>query len=241
MKKILILVITFLLIITSCSNFNIYKDSIDVCRVGSRYFATLQDAVDYITSSRAINEENTVYVLRDITKNNYSESRRGGITIPSTYTGDLRIDFQGHIYEFSSSINSFYNILGGSNIEIVNGTSIIYSDSISNEKALIVGTRTVKVIGHTIIDLRNSKQAVNVKEGGELILNSATISGDFVLNGNTEIKGGSYEFTSIEGDGEFKIYSGDVTSKHSDTSKIDDAINNVPEEERGVVNQKFIH
>ena len=241
MKKIFILAITFLLIITSCSNFNIYKDSIDVCRVGSRYFATLQDAVDYITSSRAINEENTVYVLRDITKKNYSEARRGGITIPSSYTGDLRIDFQGHSYEFSSSINSFYNILGGSNIEIVNGKSIIYSDSISNEKALIVGTRTVKVIGHTIIDLRNSKQAVNVKEGGELILNSATISGDFVLNGNTEIKGGSYEFTSIEGDGEFKIYSGEVTSKHSDTAKIQEAINKVPEEERGVVNQKFIH
>ena len=48
-------------------------------------------------------------------------------------------------------------------------------------------------------------------------------------------------FTSIEGDGDFKIYSGDVTSKHSDTAKIQEAINNVPEEERGVVNQKFIH
>ena len=55
MRKALIAIISVLmLLIVSCSEYNIYREEISICRVGDTYFDTLQAAVDYIGSSRAI-------------------------------------------------------------------------------------------------------------------------------------------------------------------------------------------
>ena len=55
MRKALMTILSILmLLIVSCSEYNIYREEISICRVGDTYFDTLQAAVDYIGSSRAI-------------------------------------------------------------------------------------------------------------------------------------------------------------------------------------------
>ena len=250
MKKLILAILTALLLLTSCSDYNIYKEEINICGVGDVYFDTLQAAVDYIGSSRAVSEDRTVYLLKNVLRGEYDDSIRKGVTVPATFEGDLKIDFGGYRYDFSSKEQYFFRFLGGNTIEVVNGTSVIYEDSISTESALIVGTRTVTIDEHLIKDLRNTKKAVEVTKDGSLIIKAtdnakAGLSGEIVITegGSLEFKGGSFNITDIKetGNADFKIYSGEVTFPHAIEDRIDQAISAVPEEEKGEVKTNTKH
>lgn len=250
MKKLILAILTALLLLTSCSDYNIYKEEINICRVGDVYFDTLQAAVNYISSQRAISESRTIYLVKNVLRGEYSDFIRKGVTVPATFEGDLKIDFGGYRYDFSSKEEYFFRFLGGDNIEVVNGTSVIYEDSISTEKALIVGTRTVTIDEHLIKDLRNNKQAVEVTKDGTLVIKAtdnakAGLSGEIVITegGSLEFKGGSFNITDIKetGNADIKIYSGEVTFPHAIEDRIDQAISAVPEEEKGDVKTNTKH
>ena len=94
--------------------------------------------------------------------------------------------------------------MGGSTIEVVNGTSVIHSDSISTESALIVGTRTVTIDEHLIKDLRSVKKAVEVTKDGTLVIKAtdnakAGFDGEVTITegGLLDFKGGSFNITAI--------------------------------------------
>lgn len=251
MRKALIAIISVLmLLIVSCSEYNIYREEISICRVGDTYFDTLQAAVDYIGSSRAISEDRTVYLLKDVLRNDYDDSIRKGVTVPATFRGDLRIDFSGHRYDFSSKEQYFFRFLGGDCIEVVNGTSVIFADSISTESALIVGTRTVTIDEHLIRDLRGTKKAVEVTKDGTLLINAADnakagFSGIVTITegGCLYLKGGTYSITGITetGNADMKIHSGEVSFPHVIEDRINQAIAAVPDEEKGEVITNTTH
>ena len=251
MRKALIAIISVLmLLIVSCSEYNIYREEISICRVGDTYFDTLQAAVDYIGSSRAISEDRTVYLLKDVLRNDYDDSIRKGVTVPATFRGDLRIDFSGHRYDFSSKEQYFFRFLGGDCIEVVNGTSVIFADSISTESALIVGTRTITIDEHLIRDLRGTKKAVEITKDGTLIVKAednakAGFSGIVTITegGCLYLKGGTYSITGITetGNADMKIHSGEVTFPHAIEDRINQAIAAVPDEEKGEVITNTTH
>lgn len=241
MKKLILAILTALLLLTSCSDYNIYKEEINICRVGDNYFTTLQEAVNHIASSRAISESRTIYLLKNVLRSEYSDSIRKGVTVPATFEGDLKIDFGGYRYDFSSKEKYFFRFLGGDNIEVINGTSVIYEDSISTESALIVGTRTVTIDEHLIKDLRNTKKAVEVTGEGKLVLKNTELKGSWSIDGEGEIRKGSYTFASIIGSGDLKIYEGNLEVNHDSEAFINNAINSVPEEEKGEINKTLVH
>ena len=43
MKKLILAILIALLLLTSCSDYNIYKEEINICRVGNIYFDTSDD------------------------------------------------------------------------------------------------------------------------------------------------------------------------------------------------------
>ena len=251
MRKALIAILSILmLLIVSCSEYNIYREEISICRVGDTYFDTLQAAVDYIGSSRAISEDRTVYLLKDVLRNDYDDSIRKGVTVPATFRGDLRIDFQGNRYDFSSKEKYFFRFLGGDCIEVVNGTSVIFADSISTESALIVGTRTVTIDEHLIRDLRGTKKAAEVTKDGTLFIKAednakAGFSGIVTITegGCLYLKGGTYSITGITetGNADMKIHSGEVIFPHAIEDRINQAISAVPDEEKGEVITNTTH
>ena len=250
MKKLILAILIALLLLTSCSDYNIYKEEINICRVGNIYFDTLQAAVNHIASSRAISEDRTIYLLKDVLRSEYDDSIRKGVTVPSSFTGNLRIDFQGYRYDFSSKEQYFFRFLGGDNIEVVNGTSVIFADSISTESALIVGTRTVTIDEHFITDLRGTKKAVNVTKDGTLVIKAndnakAGFSGTITISegGTIYLKGGTFTIIDIleTGNADIKIYSGELTFPHTIENRINNAISAVPEEDKGVVKTNTTH
>ena len=250
MKKLILAILTVLLLLTSCSDYNIYKEEINICRVGDVYFDTLQAAVDYIANQRAISESRTIYLLKNVLRSEYSDKIRKGVTVPSSFEGDLKIDFGGYRYDFSSKEQYFFRFLGGSKIEVVNGTSVIHSDSISTESALIVGTRTVTIDEHLIKDLRSVKKAVEVTKDGTLVIKAtdnakAGFDGEVTITegGLLDFKGGSFNITAIneKGNADLKIYSGELTFPHAIEDRINQAISVVPEEEKGEVITNTTH
>ena len=90
--------------------------------------------------------------------------------------------------------------------------TVIGEDSISEEKALIVGTRTVTIDEHIVRDLRSRPQSVEVTDGGNAVLKGegTSLSGDFRVNGSGELSfnEGSYRIDSLVSDGTVRIYSG---------------------------------
>lgn len=237
----IIILSLLLLLIPACSEYNIYKEEINICRVGDVYFDTLQAAVDYLSSQRAISESRIIYLVKNVLRSEYSDKIRKGVTVPSSFEGDLKIDFGGYRYDFSSKEEYFFRFLGGDNIEVVNGISVIYEDSVSKEKALIVGTRTVTIDEHLIKDLRSVKKAVEVTDEGKLLLKNTELSGSWIINGESEIRKGSYTFDSITGSGDLKIYEGTLDVNHDSEAFINNAINSVPEDEKGEISKTLVH
>lgn len=170
-----------ILLTVSCEH-NVYMyDGIDnIWYVDGNYFATLQAAMDYIYSnsgteargiSRAMNDvpvERTALLLRDVTNG----ERGGGLIVPADFKGMLTIDFGGHIYEFDDSLDHFFEVLGGDEVYITNGTTVIYNEASHEPFAIAINTDTLTIDSHLIDDRRvdpidSSKSDAKLAEVGE--------------------------------------------------------------------------
>ncbi len=249
MKKLILLISIFVLLFTSCSN-NVYIDeSIDnpvtkekIWKVGDSYFETADEAILYImdhSQSRSLvektdDESRTIVLTRHVLSSESElgedykeyiedEKLRGSITVPSTFTGNLTIDFNGKRYDFSNSSESFFVINGGDNIYIYNGTAVIYNEASHEPYAISVDTKTVTIDSHLIDDRRADPKALNVREKGSVVLTSSTgcentsLKGDFKVDGKLSIENGVVYIEGLEVSkgSSLSITGGEIHSPHA--------------------------
>ncbi len=251
MKRVTALILSLLFLIVSCS-INVYIDEeIDnpyvpknIWRVGSVYFETADEAVSYImdqNQSRAVvktEDENRIIVLTrpvlcaesdGIVDSSYEsyvedESLRGSITIPSTFTGSITIDFGGYRYDFANSAEAFFVINGGDNVYIYNGESVIFNEASHTPYAIAVNSDVVTIDEHLIDDRRVDNKLLYVGEEGHLKIENTTgpLGGEAALvtdgtsGGILDIESSSITFSNI-----YTMY------KNADgtiSDKIDDSI-----------------
>ncbi|MGN0906927.1 MAG: hypothetical protein ACI4NM_07250, partial [Bullifex sp.] len=250
MKKVLSLIVTALLLIAviSCNGENAFRQEDAVCSVGSRHFSTVQAAVDYITaSSRAVTEDSTIRLLKDILKTNTPEAQRGSIVIPASYTGSILFDLSGFSYEFASS--SFLSVKGGKEFTVTNGNLIVPADSKSNAKVLTVSAGTLDIKDVIVSDQRAVPLAADVKKNAKL---NITASEDklSILNGafsfesgaSMSVKGGTVTFMSIsepEVKADISLISGVIKNSHDVNDRITEAIKGT-EVERTIVHTPLV-
>ncbi|MCR4676132.1 MAG: hypothetical protein K5634_02745 [Sphaerochaetaceae bacterium] len=150
----LCIILLILMLAGSCDN-NVYisdKDSYGLWKVGEKSFASLQGAVDYICSAKD-SDEMTAVLQKDVTDG----KRGGGMKVPQSFSGSFTVDFNGHTYEFDSSLLHFFEVNGGE-VCIKNGVSVIHNDASHEPYALSVNYGSVTLDNHLIDDRR-------VKEG----------------------------------------------------------------------------
>lgn len=216
------------------------------------YFETANEAIEYIITmptSRSItkteDENRTVTLMRpvlaegsdgivDDTYEKYVEDDelRGSISVPSTFTGSLCIDFNGYRYDFSNTNEAFFVIEGGENVYIYNGTSVIFNEASHVPYAITVNTETVTIDEHLLDDRRTNPKALNVKEEGSVVITSSTtrkdtsIKGDFNVEGKLSIEDGIVYIESIETstDSSFSITGGEIHNPHEYDSVVNSAI-----------------
>ncbi len=266
-RALLFVVFSLLLLLPSCEH-NVYIDTEDeeenIWRVGEAdalvYFGTANEAVEYIMnlSVRSITKTNnanrTITLMRpvlaegsdgiiDSTYEKYVEdvSKRGSIIIPSSFTGDLLIDFNGYRYDFDNSCDAFFVINGGDNVYIYNGTSVIFSEANPEPYAITVDTRTVAIDEHLLDDRRENPKSVHVLNDGALIIESETerektyIKGDFKIDGSLTIEDGVVYIESIEKAEEatLEITGGEIHNPHDADSIVLPAIDKEKFEKNG--------
>ncbi len=238
-----------LVLLISCEN-NVYiDDSIDrnIWRVGDGesavYFDTANNAIAYIieniSTSRAVVKTDdpmrTVTLMRpvlsegsdgiieeDYGKYILGDEYRGSINIPSEFTGDLCIDFNGNRYDFSNNSEAFFVIDGGDNVYIYNGTSVIFNEASHIPYAIVVDTKTVTIDEHLLDDRRNDPKAVSVKGTGSVVITSSSsrentsIKGAFDVGGELRIEDGVIYIESIETEenSTFIITGGEIHNPH---------------------------
>ena len=246
MKKVLILITAVLLLaaVISCNGENAFRQEDAVCSVGSRHFASVQSAVDYVTSttSRAVSEENTIRLLKDILGTNTPEAQRGSIIIPKDYSGSLLIDLSGHSYEFAGS--SFISVNGGKDVTVTNGKLIVPSDNSSTGKVLTVSQGELNIKDVIVDDCRHTPLAADVKKNAKLNISAtddklSSLNGSFTfsLGASMSVNGGTVTFMTIEEPevkADISLYKGVIKNSHDVNDRITEAVRN-PEIERSIV------
>ncbi len=196
----LILALLLFSMVSSCDGHNVYMhDRTDnMWYVNGSYFSTMQAAFDYIYEtvtgardiSRAMDEvpaERTAILLRDVKDG----ERGGGLRVPAGFTGMLTIDFGGHTYEFDDSLDHFFEILGGDEVFITNGTTVIYNEASHVPYAVAVNTDTLTIDTHLIDDRRvdpndssrSDAKLFEVGEKGNLVVRDVPEQEGASLNG----------------------------------------------------------
>jgi len=203
MKKVLIIMAAILLLF-SCDH-NVYiDDAIDnpaerIWRVEESYFETASEAISYIMSNRAMKTDDssrTITLMRPVLASDSdgiinegykayveADGLRGSIIVPEGFSGDLCIDFNGYRYDFSNTCTSFFEIKGGDNVYIYNGTSVIFNEASHKPYAIAVNTDTVSIDAHLLDDRREDNSLIYVGERGHLRINGVegTLSGAIAL------------------------------------------------------------
>ena len=246
MKKALNLITAVLLLaaVISCNGENAFRQEDAVCSVGSRHFASVQSAVDYVTSttSRAVSEENTIRLLKDILGTNTPEAQRGSIVIPKDYSGSLLIDLSGYSYEFAGS--SFISVNGGKDVTVTNGKLIVPSDNSSTGKVLTVSQGELNIKDVIVDDSRPTPLAADVKKNAKLNISAtddklSSLNGSFTfsLGASMSVNGGTVTFMAIEEPdvkADISLYKGVIKNSHDVNDRITEAVRN-PEIERSIV------
>ncbi len=211
----LLIILTILLISTSVScEHNVYLDGEDTWQTLGYNFGTFSHALSYLMAhvdeldtcgchagglpgSSEQGEapwNRTIYLIRDV-----GEDERGeAIVVPEDYNGEhLHIDFNGHEYWFRTDLDRFFDIRGGSTVDIIGGKTVITEDTPSRAPALHVGVRTVTIADHIIDDRRTDPVAVEIDAGGSLVIASPSgIRTDIMVNGTFHIQeGGTLKIT----------------------------------------------
>lgn len=181
MTMLLVLPMLFLLFLCSCDH-NVYLDQPDklspsLWKVNDKFFDTLQEAMDYIYgSSKGLHKSKAiddvpVTSTAVLQRNVCNGERGGGLRVPADYSGKLVVDFNSYTYEFDDSLDHFFEILGGSEVYIINGTTVIYNEADHKPFALAVNTKTVTIDDHLIDDRRwdpaNNKSDAKLFDVGE--------------------------------------------------------------------------
>ena len=162
--KVFIIFSLILLGFTACDH-NVYlaepdKVAPSLWKVNDRYFDTLQEAMDYIygTTKGIINSKaiDDVGVTRRaiLQRNVMNGERGGGLIVPADFKGQLVIDFNGFTYEFDDSLDHFFDVRGGDEVYIINGTTVIYNEASHVPFAIADNTDTLTIDEHLIDDRR---------------------------------------------------------------------------------------
>ena len=164
--KALIIFSLILTVFTACDH-NVYMGEPEritpsLWKVNNTYFDSLQEAMDYIygntkgnSKSKSITDiplSRTAILQRDVLHSNGETG--GGLVVPEDFTGQLVIDFNGFTYEFDNSLDHFFDVRGGDEVYIFNGTTVIYNEADHEPYALAVNTDTVTIDEHLIDDRR---------------------------------------------------------------------------------------
>ena len=176
--KALIIFSLILTVFTACDH-NVYMGEPEritpsLWKVNNTYFDSLQEAMDYIygTTKGVINSKaiDDVGVTRRaiLQRNVMNGERGGGLIVPADFKGQLVIDFNGFTYEFDNSLDHFFDVRGGDEVYIINGTTVIYNEADHEPYALAVNTDTVTIDEHLIDDRRWDPKLFDVGEKGKL-------------------------------------------------------------------------
>lgn len=222
--KALIIFSLILTVFTACDN-NVYMGEPEritpsLWKVNNTYFDSLQEAMDYIygntkgnSKSKSITDiplSRTAILQRDVLHSNGETG--GGLVVPEDFTGQLVIDFNGFTYEFDNSLDHFFDVRGGDEVYITNGTTVIYNEADHEPYALAVNTDTVTIDDHLIDDRRwdptNNKsdaKLFDVGPEGSLVVrdipsssSGATLSGVIAIATDGIEKGGKIRITNSE-------------------------------------------
>lgn len=222
--KALIIFSLILTVFTACDH-NVYMGEPEritpsLWKVNNTYFDSLQEAMDYIygntkgnSKSKSITDiplSRTAILQRDVLHSNGETG--GGLVVPEDFTGQLVIDFNGFTYEFDNSLDHFFDVRGGDEVYIFNGTTVIYNEADHEPYALAVNTDTVTIDDHLIDDRRwdptNNKSDAKLfdvgPEGSLVVTNisssetGATLSGVIAIATDGIENGGKIRITNSE-------------------------------------------
>lgn len=249
MKKHIIFTLILLLLFSfiACDNENAFRQEEAICRVGDRYFITIQDAINLVNSqSKEIDTKNTIYLVKDVTSKTIVESQRKGISINSDLSNDITINLAGFTYEFGSS--SFITINSSANVNITNGELLISNSNKSEGNALEIKKGNVTLTDLVVIDNRNNPKVASLSSSSTLTINASqndktSLKGSFKLNNGAKIliNSGSVSFTDInEPAGSISniiIKGGNISNSHDLNDRITQAI---PDGQAGI-NRVIVH
>lgn len=254
MKRNIILISLIFMIAFSfiaCNGDNAYRQEEALCMVGNKYFISVQDAIKYLSASaKDISQDRTIKLIRDVTSEDVPSYQRSAIQIPAGFTGDVKIDLSGHTYEFAS--DEFFSVLSEINLVIANGQAVINSTSNASQGAFDVRKGKLTISDVIVTDNRKAPKAASISSEASITVEASSsaktsIKGSFEFSGNAKltINSGSVAFTGItEPDGatdNILIYGGDIRNIHDLNSRITEAVDAVPEEERSEIKRDFVH
>ena len=214
MRK-LLLVCSFIVLVfflVSCNQEVGITQEADAFRIGSKTFATLQNAVDYLSSdSRGISDSYTITLMRSV-------SDRGAVI--SNVPAAMKIEFGSFSYILENSGIGIIIEDSNRSVEISGGTITTGSGNttatliISRSETLITGTSidvsredkmnaievskgTLEITGNTKIKAGKNSSAIRVKNDAVVEVKSkyTEISGNIELSGTSvlKIEHGSFE------------------------------------------------
>lgn len=220
------ILLSMVLSLSSCYEFNIYRKNVerDIWRIEDRYYSTLQEAVDSIGSGgSSVNA--TIFLTMDVLSGE-SEQLRQGVVIPPSFHGNLTIDFDGYTYEFSSNAPYFFRILGGDEVRIENGMSVIPENSVSDEPAVAADSTSLFIDSHIIDDRRRPRNALSIESGNLTITGESSLKGSFLLSADAgmAVGSGTVRIESISSSGLLEIHGGRIEYPDSITSRIESAV-----------------
>ncbi len=201
----------------------------DIWQVNNATYYTFSEAMAAVqeqSSSKAIDESNTIMLIRDV-----GEYERGeGIVIPAEFTGEIEVDLRGNEYWFEDNLDYFLEVRGGSKVNLVNGTTVISEDANKIPKALIVDAKVVTLKDQKIDDRRLYPMAIEIGPNGILNVGSgADINGDISVAGGGElgVSGGNLEVNNlkVESSEEGKTATVEISGGNIGVSKLDAGAN----------------
>ena len=245
----LILLILFLFI--ACDGENAFRQEEAICKVGDRYFISVQDAINYVTSSsKAVDQNHTIKLIRDVTASDIPESQRTAIKIPAGVTADLKIDLDGHTYEFASK--DFFSVLSNCNVEISNGKAVISNTVSSSASVFSAGKGSIVISNLIISDGRTNPKAADISGTASITVKASSdektsLKGSFALSGSAKlmINSGTVAFMGIsepaDATGNILISGGSIRNTHELNNRITEAVDAVSEETRNEVKRDIVH
>ena len=250
MKKgrVLAIIALIVLFITACSDSNIYREYKALCKVDGVYFTSLQEAVDYATASNSSRGGVLREIKKEITLVRDADDlirpeKRDGVVIPPSWNGSIIFDFQDHTYLLSDDEPAI-KIEGESKVVIKNGS--LNSPKATDNAAIDVKGGSVEIENFSLI-IPDEKTFASLEGGTLTIRSGADLSGSLTIDGSSSliVAGGNVTLTGLEENssdkGQILIYSGNVSSVHDLEGRVNEAVDAVPEEERGDIVISSLH